>query len=135
MITKTFTHPQPASVDTVALALQARRERDRYVGQLLGHAFTRTYDVARRWLAHRRTIAELKQLDARILADIGLDRAALGNGAIRRQQDDRVQALMHGSTLRPVAEISQLAARSVEPHLAPATSAVMPANSDTRHAA
>lgn len=136
MSAQTSSHFQSATVDVYDAVVQARRERDRYIVQLLGRTFGRAYGAARRWLAHRRTIAQLKQLDARTLADIGLSGAALGNGFIQRQQDDRVQSVMHGSTLRPVAEVSQLAALSAEPSQAPAiVLAAIPANNDTRHAA
>lgn len=136
MTTQTFTHPDLTKFDAFSLNLEARRARDRYMSQLIANAVKGAVAMVRTWYDRRRTVAELKGLDSRTLADIGLDRTALGNGVIRRVEDNQTNAILAGAVAQPLAGAGLMAVRSVEAHLAPAvTPKAEPANSDTRHAA
>lgn len=117
-------------VDATALALNARRERDAFVAALLARGARRLTTRLGAWLRRRRAVAELSQLDPRLMADIGLDRAAFAAGIIRRIDADRAQAVATAS-LAPVAR--PLARHAAEPHLAPAVTPA--AANDSRQAA
>ena len=92
------------------------RSRDTYVGALLSRAARTLAAKASDWLRRRRAIAELSQMDPRMMADIGLDRAAFSVGIIRRIDEDKARA---AAAMSPV---SRPAVRhAAEPHLAPAT--------------
>lgn len=119
-----------APVDTLALALAARRARDAYVTVLLARAARRMFAGLGAWLRKRRSMAELAQLDPRLMADIGLDRGAFAAGVIRRIDADRAQ-VMATATLAPVARPT--ARGGAEPHLAPAVTPA--AANDSRWAA
>lgn len=118
-------------IDALALEQAARRSRDAYVGALLSRGARSLTAAAAEWLRRRRTFAELSQLDQRLMADIGLDRAAFAAGMIRRIDDDRTQAFAT-ATLAPV--VRPVARHAAEPHLAPAVTPAA-ANTDSRRAA
>ena len=121
------------SIDPVALALAARRNRDAYVAAALVRGVRSLTVRLGAWLNRRRAFAELEQLDSRLMADIGLDRAAFAAGLIRRMDDDRTQALV-GQTVPSVAPMTR---HSAEAHLAPSTAPATAANTttDSRRAA
>lgn len=127
-MTKTFFAADAAPVDVLALEQAARRTRDAYVATLLSGAAVAVARRAGEWLRRRRAMAELSQLDTRLMADIGLDRAAFAAGVIRRVDEDRAQALAQVAPIaRPVAR------HAAEPHLAPAVTPA--AANDSRRAA
>ena len=113
------------SIDPMALALAARRNRDAYIADMLSRGTQALTARLGGWLRRRRTFAELQQLDSRLMADIGLDRAAFAAGIIRRMNDDRTQAIV-GQTFAPVA--SPMPRHAAEAHLA---TAVTPAAANT----
>lgn len=123
-----------ARVDALALSIEARRQRDAYVAGVLSRG---TRNLASSlfaglgtWLRKRRAMAELGELDARMMADIGLDRAAFAAGIIRRIDADRAQAIATSS----LALVARPATRhAAEPHLAPAVTPA--AANDSRWAA
>lgn len=118
-------------IDALALEQAARRSRDAYVGALLAHGVQALTAAASGWLRRRRTFAELSQLDQRLMADIGLDRAAFAAGVVRRVDDDRAQVFATAtlaSVARPVTR------HAAEPHLAPVVTPTA-ANTDSRRAA
>ena len=121
------------SIYPVALALAARRNRDAYVAAALVRGVRSLTVRLGAWLNRRRAFAELEQLDSRLMADIGLDRAAFAAGLIRRMDDDRTQALV-GQTVPSVAPMTR---HSAEAHLAPTVSPATAANTttDSRRAA
>jgi|GEM_PF-719317 len=123
-----------APVDALALAIEARRNRDDYIARALSRgarSLTRTLvGGLGNWLRKRRAVAELNGLDARMMADIGLDRAAFAAGIIRRIEADRAQAIAIWS----LAEVTPPVARhAAEPHLAPVVTPA--AANDSRWAA
>jgi len=82
--------------DPMTLAIQARAARDEYVGRLIVSGVRSLYSRVLRPvvaavtgpLARRRTIAEIRELDSHMLADIGVDATALATGVLRRRADD-----------------------------------------------
>ncbi|MEQ8817161.1 MAG: DUF1127 domain-containing protein [Thalassobaculum sp.] len=123
-----------APVDALALFIEARRARDAYVARALSRGTrsvtSRLFAGLGAWLRKRRALAELSELDARLMADIGLDRAAFAAGIIRRIDTDRAQAIATTSLAlgdRPTTR------HAAEPHLAPAV--VPAAANDSRWAA
>lgn len=122
---------QSPRVDALALEQAARRNRDTYVANLLASGARALAATASEWLRRRRTFAELSQLDQRLMADIGLDRAAFAAGMIRRIDDDRAQALAT-ATLTPTAH--PVTRHAAEAHLAPVVTRTA-ANTDSRRAA
>lgn len=118
----------PLDVDALALEQSARRTRDAYVAALLSSGARALVRGAGAWLRRRRAMAELSQLDSRLMADIGLDRAAFAAGVIRRVDEDRAQAF---ATLPPIAR--PVTRHAAEPHLAPAVTPA--AANDSRRAA
>lgn len=122
---------QSPRVDALALEQAARRNRDAYVAKLLTSGARALAAATSEWLRRRRTFAELSQLDQRLMADIGLDRAAFAAGMIRRVDDDRAQVLAT-ATLAPVAR--PVTRHAAEPHLAPVVTRTA-ANTDSRRAA
>lgn len=126
------------SIDPVALALAARRNRDAYVAAALVRGARSLTVRIGAWLNRRRAFAELEQLDSRLMADIGLDRSAFAAGLIRRIDDDRTQA-MTGQAMAPAAPA--VIRHAAEAHLAPATVPAAAANTaantanDSRRAA
>lgn len=123
-----------APVDSLALAIDARRKRDAYVAGLLSRGTksltTRLFGRLNTWLHQRRAMAELSQLDHRMMADIGLDRSAFAAGIIRRIDANRAQTSAT-ETLAPVTR--PVTRHAAEPHLAPAVTPA--AANDTRRAA
>lgn len=117
-------------VDTLTLALAARRSRDAYVANALANGVKSLAGALTGWMRRRRAFAELEQLDSRLMADIGLDRAAFAAGVIRRIDADRAQAFAT-STLAPVTH--PVTRHAAEPHLAPAIAPA--AANDSRRAA
>jgi uncharacterized protein YjiS (DUF1127 family) len=107
---------QSFPIDAATLALAARYDRDAYVADLLARGARKLTNLVGGWLRRRRAIAELQQLDARLMADIGLDRAAFAAGVIRRMDEDRAQAVAMRTPAAPVRPVTRHAA---EPHLAP----------------
>lgn len=123
-----------APVDALTLTIDARRARDAYVARALSRGTrsltSRMFSGVRSWLRKRRALAELSELDPRLMADIGLDRAAFTAGIIRRIDVDRARA---GAT-ELLAPVSRPATRhAAEPHLAPAVTPA--AANDSRWAA
>ncbi|MCR9175934.1 MAG: DUF1127 domain-containing protein [Alphaproteobacteria bacterium] len=76
--------------DTTDLYLTARRARDAFVAAQIARGFKAVYRTVLQpvfsHLATRRVIAEVRSLDAHILADIGIDRSALASGTLRRRE-------------------------------------------------
>lgn len=132
MTTNTLTASMAKSsrIDPLTLALAARRERDAFVAALLSRGVGRLFAGLNGWLRRRRALAELSQLDARMMADIGLDRAAFSAGVIRRIEADRVNAITAAS-LTPVSQ--PVVRHAAEPHLAPVVTPA--AANDARRAA
>ncbi|GHD54440.1 hypothetical protein GCM10017083_31950 [Thalassobaculum fulvum] len=137
MTTDTFLNDRTlhgTTVNALALAIDARRKRDAYVAGLLSRGTTSLTSLLfgrlNTWLRQRRAMAELSQLDARMMADIGLDRGAFAAGVIRRIDADRAQAIAT-QTLAPVTR--PVTRHAAEPHLAPAVTPA--AANDTRRAA
>lgn len=118
--------PSALPEDPYALVARARAMRSAYIRDLIGQAFSGLRDH----LAHRRTMAAVEDLSPRMLADIGLDTAALRAGIVRRVD---VEVVGTPSDAFATAEAPK-AANPVEPHLRPATVGTA-ANSDVRHAA
>lgn len=121
------------SIDPMALALAARRNRDAYIADVLSRGVRALTARASGWLRRRRTFAELEQLDSRLMADIGLDRAAFAAGIVRRMNDDRTQAIV-GQTFGSVA--APTVRHAADAHLAsPVTPAAANTTTDSRRAA
>lgn len=118
------------ATDPLTLALAARRERDAFVAASLSRGARRLFAGINSWLRRRRALAELSQLDTRMMADIGLDRAAFAAGVIRRIEIDRANA-MATTSLSPVSH--PVVRHAAEPHLAPAVTPA--AANDSRRAA
>lgn len=137
MTTETFLNDRTlngAPVDALALWIDARRRRDAYVARAVSRG---TRSLTRRlfgglaaWMRKRRALAELSELDARMMADIGLDRAAFAAGIIRRIDTDRAHASAT-ATLAPA--FRPVTRHAAEPHLAPAVTPA--AANDARRAA
>ena len=134
MTTDTFTADMAKSyqIDPVAMTLLARRERDAFVAALLSQGASRLFAGFGNWLQRRRALAELSQLDARMMADIGLDRAAFATGMIRRIEIDRANAIATAS-LTPASHSHPAVRHAAEPHLAPVVTPA--AANDARRAA
>ena len=132
MTTKTHAAPDhnSAPVDAMMLALAARRQRDAYVAGILARGVRSLAAGIGGWFRRQRTFAQLNQLDPRMMADIGLDRAAFAAGLIRRIEDNRTQAFAT-ETLALVAR--PMTRNAAEPHLAPAHART--AANDSRRAA
>ncbi len=119
-----------APIDAMMLALAARRQRDDYVAGILARGVHSIAAGIGDWFRRQRTFAQLSQLDPRLMADIGLDRAAFTAGLIRRIEDNRTQAFAT-ETLASVAR--PMTRNAAEPHLAPANAPA--AANDSRRAA
>jgi uncharacterized protein YjiS (DUF1127 family) len=134
-MTNTSFTADASGIDALALEQAARRDRDAYIGALLSRGVQALTAAASDWLRRRRTFAELSQLDQRLMADIGLDRAAFAAGVIRRVEDDRAQALATATfATATLAAVAHPATRhAAEQHLAPA--ATPAAANDSRRAA
>lgn len=76
--------------DSTDLYLNARRARDAFVAAQIARGFKAVYRTLLQpivnHLAARRVIAEVRSLDAHMLADIGIDRSALASGTLRRRE-------------------------------------------------
>lgn len=76
--------------DSTDLYLNARRARDAFVAAQIARGFKAAYRTLLQpivnHLAARRVIAEVRSLDAHMLADIGIDRSALASGTLRRRE-------------------------------------------------
>lgn len=89
--------------DTTDLYLNARRARDAFVGAQISRGFNAVYRTFLKpmatYFAKRRVIAEVRSLDAHMLADIGIDRSALASGMLRRRE--LVEGLGSGPAMWP----------------------------------
>ncbi len=123
-----------APVDALTLAIEARRARDAHLAGAVSRGARKLASTLLSglgdWMRRRRAMAELSELDARLMADIGLDRAAFNAGIIRRIEAERAQAIATPS-LAPVARPA--ARNAAEPHLAPSVTPA--AANDSRRAA
>jgi uncharacterized protein YjiS (DUF1127 family) len=76
--------------DSTDLYLNARRARDAFVAAQIARGFKAAYRTLLQPIvnhfAARRVIAEVRSLDAHMLADIGIDRSALASGTLRRRE-------------------------------------------------
>ena len=76
--------------DTTDLYINASRARDAYVAEQIARGFKAVYRTLLQPMAThfaaRRVIAEVRSLDAHMLADIGIDRDALASGTLRRRE-------------------------------------------------
>lgn len=117
--TNTVVAPSHLAIDPLAVAVRARAARDAYVGKLIARAA----GAVAAWFRRRRTIAALEQLDERMLADIGLDRAAFAAGVIRRTDDERIRAYTRAPSGFTRRGAHELAARVYAPDLAAANDA------------
>ena len=72
----------PSDKDLVLIAASSRAARDLYLVNLVGQGVKTLLNTAANWHRTRTTRQGLDRLDARLLRDIGLDRAAIQQSAI-----------------------------------------------------
>jgi len=118
--------PSALPEDPFALVARARAMQSAYIRGLARRGVT----ALRSWFAVRRTMAAVEDLSPRMLADIGLDVAALRAGVVRRADTEVVGTPSDAY----VAATAPKTASAIEPHLRPATVGSV-ANTDMRHAA